>query len=171
MVNFQQLRVAFKKERRLLSLNPPLEEKDELQESEGTVWSGCTFGACLILSSFLLIGGCRPAHAAVNESDAIKILVGEASNQGFKGMVCVAEVLRTRGSIKGFYGLNAKHSSREPKWVWEQARKAWLASAKTNYTKGANHFENIVAFGCPTWVKSCVETFRHKDHVFYREAA
>ena len=35
---------------------------------------------------------------------AMRVLVSEAADQGLRGMVCVAEVLRTRGSTRGFYG-------------------------------------------------------------------
>lgn len=127
-----------------------------------------------IASMLILIAGCfvaKPAHASeIPENKAIRTLIGEASNQGEKGMICVAEVLRRQGSLKGFYGYKAKHIDHEPPYVWAIARKAWLASANTNYTHGANHFENINTFGCPSWVKNCVETFRYKDHVFYKEA-
>lgn len=125
--------------------------------------------ACIV---FMLKGCASPALAdEVPQDKAVKVLVGEASNQGFMGMVCVAEVLRRRGSIKGFYGYSAKHSAHEPKWVWEMARKAWLASANTDYTNNADHFENTHAFGCPYWVKRCNKTFQWKDHIFYRENA
>lgn len=133
--------------------------------------SAYTFLWCFWLASLLFMSGCwnTVAHASVTDEQAVQILVGEASNQGLKGMICVAEVLRTRNSVKGFYGLKAKHSHKEPAWVWAQARKAWEMSASTNYTRKANHFENIQAFGCPSWIKRCVETFRYRDHVFYRE--
>jgi hypothetical protein len=83
-------------------------------------------------------------------------------------MVCVGEVIRQKGSLRGFYGLHVRHAYHEPKWVWIQARKAWLASAKTYYTHGADHFENIRAFGEPYWVKTCVLTFEYRDHRFYK---
>lgn len=125
----------------------------------------------LIILILLMIAGCfisRPVHAFTDEQ-AIRTLIGEASNQGMIGMVCVAEVLRHKGSLKGFYGYKSKHVDHEPAYVWKMARKAWELSKSTNYTKGADHFENIKAFGCPSWVKNCIETFRHKDHVFYKE--
>lgn len=122
-----------------------------------------------VMLYLLFIVGIMSAHADVTDEQGIAILVGEASNQGMIGMICVGEVLRHRNSVKGFYGLKAKHSHQEPDWVWEMARKAWFASKTTNFTNGADHFENIKAFGTPSWVKNCVETFRYKDHVFYRE--
>lgn len=122
-----------------------------------------------VLAIFFLLSS--TVHASqISEDKAVRILVGEAANQGEIGMICVAEVLRKKGSTQGFYGLNAKHSHKEPAWVWAQARKAWASSLHTNYTQGANHFENIKAFGCPSWAKNCVQTFKYKDHVFYKEA-
>lgn len=104
-----------------------------------------------------------------SKDDAIKTIVGEASNQGYTGMVAVAEVIRKHHSLGGFYGLHAAHVATEPQWVWKMARQAWYYSATSNITKGADHFENVYAFGCPYWVSHCVETFRYKDHVFYKE--
>jgi hypothetical protein len=121
---------------------------------------------------FLIIGIwliASPAHAFVSDTDAVRAIIGEA-NQGEIGMTAVAEVIRARGSLKGIYGFKAPHVDKQPEWVWKMARKAWQASKTTNYTKGAKYFENVKAFGCPYWVKSCVETFRYRDHIFYREA-
>jgi hypothetical protein len=106
---------------------------------------------------------------AYTEQEAVQTIVGEASNQGFTGMVAVAEVIRHSKNLKGFYGLHAAHNAHEPVWVWQRAQLAWAKSKYTNLTKGANHFENIHSFGCPYWIKSCVETFRWKDHIFFRE--
>lgn len=142
-----------------------------LSESEqGILEYAYRFGICLALGGLMLIAGCfgTPAHAYTNK-EAIKTIVGESANQGFKGMVCVGEVLRHRAKTGGFYGLYASHSIHEPTWVWNMAKKAWYASKHTNYTRMADHFENIHAFGRPYWVKSCVKTFAYKDHVFYRE--
>jgi hypothetical protein len=100
---------------------------------------------------------------------AERILVSEAADQGLKGMVCVAEVLRHRGSTKGFYGYRSNRIEHQPRSVWGMAEEAWKLSARTNYTKGADHFENIHRFGSPWWVKHCIKTYEYKDHVFYKE--
>jgi hypothetical protein len=110
------------------------------------------------------------AHAAeIPEEVAVRVLIGEAGNQGEVGMIAVAEVLRKRGSTKGFYGLKADHVDRQPAWVWDLARKAWRKSASTNYTNGATHFENVKAFGTPYWAKKMDVVFIHRDHTFYIE--
>lgn len=135
------------------------------KDQEHSAW---IVAICMLIAGLVLIAFSGRAHAYTNE-EAIKTIVGEASNQGFKGMVAVGEVIRTKGSLKGFYGLHASHSAHEPKWVWKQARKAWLASKTTHITHYAEHFENIHTFGKPYWVKNCVKTFEYKDHIFYKE--
>jgi hypothetical protein len=110
------------------------------------------------------------AFAQVIPQDAaLRIIVSEAADQGLKGMICVAEVLRYRASTKGFYGYKSNHVDHQPPFVWEMAAKAWKLSVNTSYTRGADHFENIHRFGRPWWVKHCVKTYEYKDHVFYKE--
>lgn len=166
---------AMRQIKRILDLgrSEPETPSPALLEEDKIIFSANMLGICLLLGGLMLISSCNatPAHAEITDSQAIKILVGEASNQGFKGMVCVAEVLRRTGSTKGFYGLHASHSAHESKSVWKMAGKAWEASKTSNFTHGADHFENIHAFGCPYWVKNCIETFRYRDHVFYKEVA
>lgn len=99
----------------------------------------------------------------------MRVIVSEAADQGLMGMICVAEVLRKRGSTKGFYGSKSNRLDRQPPFIWKLAAKAWELSAHTNYTKGADHFENVRKFGRPRWARDCIETFEYKDHVFYKE--
>ena len=123
-------------------------------------------GLCFVIL-FLFISN---VYAQTIPQDiAVRIIVSEAADQGLKGMICVGEVLRHRASIKGFYGYQSNRIDHQPKFVWEMADKAWKLSASTNYTNGADHFENIHRFGSPRWVKYCVKTYEYKDHVFYKE--
>ncbi len=125
---------------------------------------------CVPLLILLLLIFVSKAHAGEIPDDiAVRIIVSEAADQGLRGMVCVGEVLRHRGSIKGFYGYGSNRMKSQPGFVWEMAAKAWKLSADTNYTNGADHFENIRIFGEPWWVKYCVKTYEYKDHVFYKE--
>ena len=117
----------------------------------------------------LSVAGIPTAQASITEAQAVRILIGEASNQGARGMQAVAEVLRRRGSIKGFYGLKAKHVDRQPKWVWAQAKKAWEQSRTSNLTNGATLFENEEAFGKPYWAKKLKPVAKIGSHVFYAE--
>jgi spore germination cell wall hydrolase CwlJ-like protein len=109
------------------------------------------------------------SSVAVTPSPEIKAIIGEASNQGYRGMLAVACAIRNRGTLKGVYGVNAKHIYKEPKWVWDLAKKAWAESKNIDITNGATHWENIKAFGKPYWVKDMVQTFQHRDHIFYKK--
>jgi len=154
----------------------PVEKKPKLliksEPLEISQKKSCRKIVLLVLLGLIvsLFATCSRAHAFSDEQ-AIRAIIGEAANQGEIGMTAVAEVIRTRGSLKGIYGYKASHVDKQPAWVWKQARRAWYASKTTNYTRGAQHFENIKAFGCPYWVKDCYETFRYKDHVFYKRRA
>lgn len=111
-----------------------------------------------------------PVYAQeIPRQEAIAILIGEAADQGLKGMICVGEVLRRRGGPEGFYGYSKNFSKLDSAFLKQRAIKAWEISANTNYTKGADHFENVSAFGKPWWAKYCIKTFEYKDHVFYKE--
>ena len=127
------------------------------------------FYLCLF---FLFFESTAPASMThknqITDNVAVRILVGEAANQGLKGMICVGEVIRHRKSVKGFCGFRSKHIMAEPKSVWKMAKIAWELSAHTNYTQGADHFENVHDFGIPCWAKDCVKVYEYKDHVFYK---
>ncbi len=126
----------------------------------------------LILGFIIFQTWLTVVHAEMIPSDvAAKIIVSEGADQGLKGMICIGEVLRLRGSVKGFYGYKSNTMKIQPKSVWEMAAQAWQQSAYTHYTKGADHFENIRRFGEPWWARYCVKTFEYKDHVFYKELA
>lgn len=123
--------------------------------------------ARLFISIILVIGGTISAEAYIDDGKAIRTIVGEASNQGFKGMVCIGEVIRKRGSLKGFYGARAKHVDTEPEWVWVMARQAWAISETSDYTRGAKFYENTKAFGMPYWSKGKSVALIYKEHVFF----
>lgn len=122
-----------------------------------------------LLPSLLL--GCNPAYAEINQTQAVKAIIGEAANQGLAGMQAVGEVIRRRGNLRGLYGAKREaFISGQPNWVHKQALRAWLMSESSNLTKNATHFENVKAFGRPNWALKMVKTAVIKDHVFYREA-
>ena len=108
------------------------------------------------------------AYAEIDDSQAVRAMVGEASNQGYEGMLAVACAIRNRGTLDGVYGLHAKHVNKEPDWVWSQARRAWKESKYNDITQGSNYWENVKAFGEPKWAKAMVPTVKIKDHQFYR---
>jgi len=129
----------------------------------------------VLLFSFLLSGSVEASAISDDSSSsqipsqvALRVLIGEAGDQGLKGMICVGEVLRKRGSIRGFRGYRAKHIKDTPASIWKQAALAWERSAHTNFTNGADHFENVRRFGQPKWAKGFTKTYEYKDHVFYK---
>lgn len=128
----------------------------------------------LLYGSILLLITCIPAYASpskiqgIPEDLAVKCVLGEASNQGAKGMQAVGEVLRRRGSTKGLYGCKNAVSGMASAKLRAQAREAWKASERSNLTKGADHFENVEAFGVPKWARSLKPVAKIGNHTFYR---
>jgi len=123
-----------------------------------------------ILAYLLIVTFVTVARAEeIPQNVAVQIIVSEGADQGLKGMICIAEVLRRRGSVKGFYGYKRNMMKAESRFTWQMAARAWGISAHTHFTNGADHFENIRSFGAPWWAKYCVLTFEYKDHVFYKE--
>lgn len=126
----------------------------------------------IILSLVMLCLFVPTAEAKIPKDKALRVIIGESSNQGYEGMLAVAEVLRRREAqkrpLRGFYGLNSPHVDKQPQWVWKQAEKAWEASKTSNITLGATHFENIKAFGVPSWAKDQKPVVIIGDHAFYK---
>lgn len=134
------------------------------EENRILVWAGIL--AIIIFSTF----SCERAGAEViKKEDAVKAIIGEASNQGYRGMLAVACGIRNRGTLKGIYGLKAKHIYKEPMWVWDMARRAWKESEHNDIVFGATNWENIKAFGEPFWAKKMTKTVKIKDHSFYKK--
>lgn len=99
--------------------------------------------------------------------DITNCVLGEASGEGYLGMVAVAEAIRNRGTLKGVYGCKAKFVKNEPEWVFILARKAILEAKTSNLTNGATHWESV-DFKRPYWADSMVETVQIGKHVFYK---
>ena len=116
----------------------------------------------LLLATLNLLGN------EVSEAQAVRAMVGEASNQGYTGLLAVGNVIRHRGSIKGLYGAKAAHCDKEPSWVWILARKAWAESATNDVTMNSTHFENVSKFGQPVWARSMTKTVKIGKHQFYK---
>lgn len=97
-------------------------------------------------------------------SQAVRAIVGEAANQGAECMSYVAHAIRNRGTLKGVYGLTARHNDTEPTWVWEQAQLAWDNSDnEPDPTDGANGFRtgNEVPHGV-NLIASCRDLYFYK---------
>ena len=78
--------------------------------------------------------------------------------------------------LKGVYGVNAPRvkAHKYSEDTEAKAIVAWETSAdpmECAFLGGATMWENIHAFGTPSWVKGMVRTVRIGDHIFYKEAA
>ncbi len=135
---------------------------------QGKVESGCNRRFKALALVWIALGLCTPiAKASIEDKTAIRCLVGEASGEGLKGMQAVGEVLRRRGTTKGFYGCNASHIVLEPEWVIRYAKIAWERSKTSNITNGATHFEGN-SFKRPYWAKDAIVTARIGNQTFYK---
>ena len=130
--------------------------------------------AVIVFSLITLVAVNCGADEALNAEDCIRAIIGESSNQGEIGMLALATGILNRGTLKGVYGLNAKHIDNEPQWVHKMARRAYYdalnAMSEGRAMHSGTHWENIKAFGEPYWVKDMVLVYEYKDHKFYKES-
>lgn len=122
------------------------------------------------LLSFALLAAVGTSRAAIPEDQAVRAIIGEAANQGYGGMLAVACAIRNRGTLDGVYGLHSKLPDQQPQWVWNLARLAWRRSQQRDVTHGATHWENVKAFGLPSWARNMRITLRLRDHTFFAPA-
>lgn len=121
------------------------------------------------LALVVLLSGIAPLQAAnFTDEQAVRAIIGEGANQGADGMLALGGAIRNRGHLRGVYGLKAGHVDKQPIWVWQRARTAWAMSATNDITRGADHWENVKAFGTPSWAASMTKTVLVRDHQFYR---
>ena len=126
---------------------------------------------CLKSALIASLMGClwgffSPAFGEVTDGEGVRCIVGEASNQGFEGLLAVADALQNRGTIKGVYGCKAKHI--EPAYIWERARRAWQEAKVQNPTLGADHWHNVLREGENYWTRKMTKTVCIKEHCFYK---
>lgn len=127
-----------------------------------------------LLACFFLISSNAWTELDSTDEAIIDTIIAEAANQGFEGMVGVAEVIRNRHEdLRGFRSrqrIDFKvFVARQPTWVRKQAVDAWSVSAETDFTHGATAFESS-DFPQPEWSKRMVKTVTIKKHTFYRES-
>ena len=137
-----------------------------------------SWGAGWIILAAVILWRPAPSFADYKpelEGTYVAILVSEAGNQGFGGMLGVAEVLRNRKwKLAGFCGLRRKglhhFVSRQPRRVLRDARRA-IEKARhgSDTVMGARHFENVKAFGKPRWARSMKQVAVVKDHIFFKD--
>lgn len=125
-----------------------------------------------VCMAFLLI--CAPAQAgqkvAISEHSAVLAIIGEAEGEPYKGKVAVAEVIRTRGSLKGVYGIKAPRvvQKKYSQKTYNECLKAWRESATSNITKGSTHWEGT-KFKTPYWAKNMIVMVTIGNQRFYKE--
>ena len=145
------------------------------QEKELSAWY--VIGTIILSGIIILCALCTKAHAQVfkpafSDEQTIRAIIGEASNQGYDGMFAVSCALLNRNSLQGVYGAKARHIDKEPRFVWENARKAYYNAKEAYPGDGCQafgtHWESV-KFKEPYWAKSMVKLARVKDHQFYRE--
>ena len=93
-----------------------------------------------LLALLLLLAG--PASAAIPPELAARAIVGEAAGAPYTVKLGVACAIRNRNTLRGVYGVTAKHNATEPPRVWREAARAWSESAGRDITGGADHFGN-----------------------------
>lgn len=122
---------------------------------------------------FLVLAlSCRSAFAEIPSSLAVRAIIGEASGEGYQGMLAVAEAIRNRGHLKGVYGLEAAHISKEGPEVWKAAKRAWAASERSNTVHGASVWGNaadVKKFKKASWFRNCKQTAKIGSHYFFKE--
>ena len=127
----------------------------------------------------------KPKHHAVDVQKEpqvpieVRMLVGEAENQGLDGMRAVASAFRNLSKLIGrknalsvAYGAKRKFKKMPPAWVWKQAEKAWSDSAKTDYAKGANHWgtdSDVEKWRTEDWFPNAKFMGKIGDHNLYKE--
>lgn len=109
---------------------------------------------------------------AVPEEQAIRGIIGEASGEGYRGMLAIAAAIRNRGTLKGVYGVDAPHIKTEPQTTWAKARMAWEESKQKDPTKGATVWgneEDVRKFRRTKWFWRMERTAVIGSHQFFRE--
>lgn len=130
----------------------------------------------ILVGAVAFFSGCCAA-SQIPRDQAIKAIIGEAENQGFHGMLAVACGIRNRNTLQGVYGLKAARvrNHQYNSTTLNQANLAWSLASNSDikdncdFLGGATHWDNINAFGKPNWANSMIETYRYRDHVFYRK--
>lgn len=131
----------------------------------------------LALVMFMIV----TAHASPRNPPANlwKGILAEASSERSEGMIAVAWVYKNRldrGMKLGCSGLHRKNLNQ---WIAKEgARNEKMAKKILNEvfsekikdpTHGATHYENVSAFGLPSWAKGMTITTKIGRHTFFKE--
>jgi spore germination cell wall hydrolase CwlJ-like protein len=122
--------------------------------------------AIAMLGVILIMARMLWAGEVITEEQAIKTIMGEARGEPYKGQVAVAEVLRRRNSLVGFYGYRSNFTPTQKEI--DTARRAWKESIRSNYSMEATHFEGD-RFKTPSWAKGMKEVAHIGHQRFFKE--
>ena len=78
--------------------------------------------ALFLVLSLFAVGS---AEASIDERLAVKSLIGEAGGQSDQEIQAHAYALKNRGTLKGVYGLSAKHTPNPTPEQWQRVSAAW----------------------------------------------
>lgn len=134
-----------------------------------------------IIKTGLIMGLILPTSTAfaakktvpLTAENAIKSIIGEAEGEPQKGRLAVACAIRNRGHLGGVYGVNAPRvrGRKYSDATYKAASEAWAQSARPEscgFIGGADHWENVGAFGKPKWAKGMDVTLKIGNHTFMR---
>lgn len=129
-----------------------------------------SIGFALFLMTMICFSpSCLVEAAEIGPEKAVTCILGEAAGEGLTGMLAVAEAMRNRGTIQGVHGCKRKaFAMAQSEKLKNLAVYAWEQSKHTDLTKGADHWENVNAFGVPSWAHSMKRTAVIGQHTFWR---
>lgn len=112
--------------------------------------------------------------AEIPRDTAIRAIMGEARGESYTGKLYLASALRNRGTLSGVYGINVplETLNKEPKWVWDQCKRAWEESEHNRVTM-ADHWGGVACD--KTWIAKAKASGKYTDfeqvgnQVFFRE--
>ena len=90
----------------------------------------------------MLLSGTAHAYETINKADLpyVRAIVGEALPD-YSSMYAIACAIRNRGTLKGVYGVNAKHLQTTDDDTFLKAETAWRMSLiNEDVVKGATHW-------------------------------
>ena len=114
------------------------------------------------------------------ESDQtiVRGIIGEAIGESELGIVAVAWVIRNRmeaGMSLGLCSLNRKNLdifiARQPQWKKDLVKRVWRDVKNGDLpdpVSGALYFDNVNAFGFPSWIDQVVFIRTIGNHRFYK---
>lgn len=110
-----------------------------------------------------------PGPGFATKDAVLKVMIGEAVEDGPRGMQAVGEVIRRRKSLKPFDAHRRRDLDRfvrsQGPEAWRAAELAWERSARSNLTLCATHY----ATGRPWWSRKMLHTVTIGSHRFYKD--